>query len=288
MPSLTYLDQNALIALGRKARHKGSRQKLDGALESKLLSVVVSSWHLIETARTTNVANATELAEFIDSLNPGWLFERFNLQRLDVLEDFYRYLKIEFTERPRVTTRSEVFAELNHAKDSPRFEIASADFVTQWVKEPNQLAVLEETYKKNAATLVGLRALKKAGKITEDVRNRVNEILLRVSLPKTTPAGLHMGHDVKIDYVYVQQVKAENISSIAIETAISEHEWDSQGGLDGNTLIDKMHLISALPHVDEIVSDDNFFHDVYPAAAASGHVRAALIHNAEFLQRLGL
>jgi hypothetical protein len=286
MPPLTYLDQNALIALGRKARHKDFRQKLDAALESKSLSVVVSSWHLIETARTTNLANATELAVFIDSLNPGWLFERLNLQRLDVEEDFYRYLKIEFAERPRITTRSEVFAELNHTKDNARFDIASAEFVTQWVKNPNQLAVLEDTYKKNAATLVRLRELTKAGKITEEVRNRVNEILLRASLPKTTPAGLDMGHDVRIDYV--QQVKAETIPSIAIEAAISEHGWNSQGGLDGNTLIDKTHLISALPHVDEIVSDDNFFHDVYPAAAASGHVRATLIHNAEFLQRSGL
>jgi hypothetical protein len=280
---LTYLDQNALIALGRMARQAHFRKKLDLALDSKSLSVVVSSWHLIETARTANLGNATELAEFIDSLKPGWLFERLNLQRLDIEEDFYRYLNIDFAVTQRITTRSAVIAKLSHSEDNPRFEIASAEFVRQWVQQPQQLAILEETYKKNAATLVRLRELTKAGKITDEVRKEVNDILLRVSVPTTTPAGLTMGHDVKINYL--QQVKPETIPSIAIETAISEHEWISQGGLDGNTLIDKTHLISALPHVDEIVSDDKFFHSVYPSAAACGHVKARLIHNAEFLSR---
>ena len=35
---------------------------------------------------------------------------------------------------------------------------------------------------------------------------------------------------------------------------------------DRNTLIDKFHLIAALPYVDEIVSDDDFFHKIYPVA----------------------
>jgi hypothetical protein len=84
---------------------------------------------------------------------------------------------------------------------------------------------------------------------------------------------------------YVQQVKVENIPSFAIEGAISEHEWASQGGADRNTLIDKFHLISALPCVDEIVSDDKFFHQIYPVAQKTGHVRAKLLSNSEFFMR---
>jgi hypothetical protein len=53
------------------------------------------------------------------------------------------------------------------------------------------------------------------------------------------------------------------LPTIAIETAISEYEWVSVGGADRNTLIDKFHLISALPYVDEIVSNDKFFHEIY-------------------------
>jgi hypothetical protein len=37
--------------------------------------------------------------------------------------------------------------------------------------------------------------------------------------------------------------------------------------------------------VDEIVSDDGFFHKTYPIAIETGHVRAKLLRNAEFLAR---
>ena len=44
---------------------------------------------------------------------------------------------------------------------------------------------------------------------------------------------------------------------------------------DRNTLIDKFHLITALPYVDEIVSDDHFFHKICPVAQKAGYVRSA-------------
>jgi hypothetical protein len=146
---------------------------------------------------------------------------------------------------------------LNRQNDGPKFDVASRDFVKQWIQHPEQLEVFEETFRTNADTLIRLRELVKTGKITEEIRNRVNEILVKLSLPKTTPAGLDVGRGLKIDYI--QQVKAETIASFAIETAISEHEWVSKGGEDGNTLIDKAHMISALPYVDEIISKDKFF-----------------------------
>ena len=119
---LTYLDQNALLALGRKARKPEFRKKLDDALLSGSLTVVVSSWHLIETENTANLENALELARFIDSLQPKWLLERRDIQMLDVEEDFCRFLKLGCPARPRVTTRSAAFAALNEQKDAPRFE----------------------------------------------------------------------------------------------------------------------------------------------------------------------
>ncbi len=85
---ITYLDQNAVIDLGVTARKGEFCGKLDAAIGSGAFTPMVSSWHLVETANTTNLANATELAEFIDSLKPVWLLERQSIQRLDVREDF--------------------------------------------------------------------------------------------------------------------------------------------------------------------------------------------------------
>jgi hypothetical protein len=149
---------------------------------------------------------------------------------LDVEEDFCRFLKLECATKPRVTTRSAAFAALNKQQDAPRFDIPSPKFVKQWIDRPEQLRELEEVYRKNLDTLARLRELRREGKLTEEVRRRLNELLVKGSLPKTTPAGLEVGREAKMDYV--QQVKVEGIPSFAIESAISEHEWVSQGGAD--------------------------------------------------------
>jgi hypothetical protein len=279
----TYLDQNALIALGVMARKSDFRKKLDFSLKSEALSVVVSTWHLVETANTKNMAGALELAEFIDSLKPPWLLERRDAQRLEVEEDFCKFLNLDCPKKPRVTTRSAALAALNRQNDAPKFDIPSSAFVKQWIEHPAQLKLLEETYKRGVDTLLRLRQLAKEGKLTAEIRQRVDEILVGASLPKTTPAGLEVGREVKIGYV--QQVKISTLPTFAIETAISEHEWISQGGADRNTLIDKFHLISALPYVDEIVSNDEFFHEIYPWAQKTGFVKAKLVRNEEFLKR---
>ena len=44
-------------------------------------------------------------------------------------------------------------------------------------------------------------------------------------------------------------------------------------------------MIAALPHVDEIVTDDAFFHNIYPIASVTGCVRAKTVRNVDFIGR---
>ena len=223
------------------------------------------------------------MAEFIDSLKPAWLLERRDAQRLEVQEDFCEFVKVDFPISPRVTTRSAVVASILGNTGAAKFDIPVRAFVKQWIEHPEQLEPLEETYRKGVDTLLRLREIAKEGKLTEEIRRQVDEIFVRASLPKTTPAGLEVGTNVIRDYV--QQVDLGSLPTFAIETAISEHEWVSQGGADRNTLIDKFHLISALPYVDEIISNDKFFHESYPSAQQTGHGKAKLLGNAALLKR---
>src|SRR5258708_1089292 len=101
---LTYLDQNAVIYLENTAIDPRFRAELDAAIASGELSIVVSSWNLIETAKTKDVGKAVRLADFIDSLRPAWLLERHNIQTIEVREDFYRFAKLEFEGSPRLGT----------------------------------------------------------------------------------------------------------------------------------------------------------------------------------------
>jgi hypothetical protein len=278
---LTYLDQNGLIELGRKARHAEARRRLDSMIESGTVIFVVSLWHLVETAHTANLSSALELARFIDSLRPHWLLERRKIQELEVQEDFFRYINVPHTTRPRVTTRSAVVATLNGERDGAQFAIPSDDFVRRWVVQPELLSTFEGSCNKSTYALIRLRELAKAGKIGEKLRSEVSRILVKLSIPRTTPAGLEIGNDLKVDYV--SHANIQDLPTFAVEAAISEEEWLAEGGADRNTLLDKLHLISALPYVDEMVSNDGFFWKIYPAARRSNHVRARLVGNEEFL-----
>jgi len=280
---LTYLDQNAVIYLEKTASDPALRAKLDGAITSGQLSIVVSSWNLIETAKTKDVDKAVSLADFIDGLRPVWLLERHNIQTIEVQEDFYRFAKLEYEWRPRLGTRSYVVATLNGQRDSPRFDIPSRAFVEQWIKHADQLDVLKRSYQKNAEALDGLREVVKDGKMTDKIKKQADQRFLKLVIPATTPNGLEIPRELAAEYLERADISA--IPTRVIETAISDHEWESMGRTDPNSLIDKFHLIAALQYVDEIVTDDKFLHRLYPVAEKTGCVRAQLLRFDEFLKR---
>ena len=281
---LVYLDQNALINLGRKALGSAEfRAKIDAAIESGSLTVVVSSWHLIETANTAKIENAAKLADFIDSLRPAWLLERYNIQTLEVHEDFFAFAKLEFPKKPRVGTRSAVMAALNRQRDSSKFDIPSRAFVEQWINYPEQLEVLKKPYKDNEQALLRLRQAVKDQKITAEIHKLTNQVFLKEHMPKLTPSGLEVPRSSAAEYI--ERANIDSIATFVLEKAISNDQWSSQGGTDRNTLIDKFHLIPALPYVDKIVSDDAFFHKIYPVVQKTGYVRAKLLTFDDFVKR---
>jgi hypothetical protein len=281
---LTYLDQNALIKVGFKALGDPAfRAKLDAAIDSGRLTVVVSTWHLIETANTPNLANAVKLAEFMDSLKPAWLLEKYDITKLEVHEDFFRFARLPHDVQARVRTRSAAIAALNKEKYDPKFDIPSRAFVKQWIEHPEQLLVLRKSYERNTEALAGMRQARKDGKVTDALKKQTNQAFLREHMPKTTPEGLQVPREMTTEYI--ERADVASMPTIVIESAISDHEWNAEGGADRNTQIDKFHLISALPYVDEIVSDDAFFHKSYPVAEKTGYVRAKVISVDDFLKR---
>jgi hypothetical protein len=282
MPS-TYLDQNALIRLGQKARDPEFRKKVDVRLESGELSVVLSLWHLVETTHTGKLDRALELARFIASLNTAWLHERHDILKMEVADDFYKFAHVENETAPRIATLSAIFAALHREPDAPRFNIPVETFVTQWWSHPEDRKPLEVAYQNNIEALVGIRELRKTGKLTEAIRNETRVKWFEHTTPTTTPAGLEVGREVR--HEYIQQAKEESIPTMSIEAAISEQEWDAQGGDDKNTIIDKFHVIPALPYVDEIVTNDHFFDRVLTAVSQTGYVKAKLVSNDEFLKQ---
>ena len=102
-------------------------------------------------------------------------------------------------------------------------------------------------------------------------------------MPRVTASGSDGGPESVQEYLGL--VEVNRIPSLAIEAAISDHEWTTERGAGRNTLNDKFHLISALPYVDEVVSNDKLFHKILRVVLVTGHVKARLVKNDELLGR---
>jgi hypothetical protein len=289
--ALIYLDQNALIAVGRKARHPDFRRKLDIFAGQGQGTIVLNWWHLIESSYGASVKNCEELGNFIESLRCSWLLERFDILRLDVADDFCRFANISTEHVPRIVSFSGMLArfESQRPPGSIPFQGGITDFILKWRKhriEQGQAA--EEAYASSEGTGLRLREFNRLGKLTKGVELQPQLLLVESALPSFTPAGLLIGPELHKDYLH--QLNPTSIPTVALDTAISRYEWGAPGapkaGTGRNVLIDRFHLISATPYVDEIISDDRFFSGVYAAIEKTGYVRAKLSRNRELLDRI--
>lgn len=284
---LLYLDQNALIALGRRARRLHFRAKLDEFIRAGT-TLVLSWWSLIEASYGDSETNSKELAVFMESIRPLWILERFDIVRFDVSENIFRYLRIPFERSSRIVD----FRGLLHSFEIKRkrgalpFQGDIAKFVELWRKQRLKPGdALEEAFTNAGRQLIRLRAHHRSGKISPQMTRNAQVALAAVALPRETPSGLVLSNDLLMDYI--RDMDPATIPAIALETAISRYQWGmKKTGAGRNSLIDKFALVSALPYVDEIVSDDRFFHGAYPNAKSTGHVRATLLHVSDLISRI--
>ena len=73
-------------------------QLLTVLAQHKSLRLVVSIYNLIEISAATDKAKAIKRAEFIDSLHPAWILERFMVEKNEVQNFVYQYyLKKPYT-----------------------------------------------------------------------------------------------------------------------------------------------------------------------------------------------
>lgn len=280
MPSI-YLDQNALINSGLKGRSNASFQsKLTGAIVAGTFTPIVSAWHWVEASRTRNIASAGQLADFIDSLNPGWLRERRDLEKTEVHESFFRFCGVPIEATAAIVRRIDLIAAINDLPVHPAVDRTSRQFVEGWINHPESMQPLIQSHHANADALRNLRKAVSEGRVTTAIRLEGDRRLIESFLPTRTPAGIVVSRETQNDFL--DSARVEQFPSLSIEAAIAEHSWRTTEEPDWNSMVDKFHLISALPYVDIIVSNDDYFHAILPVVTPSGFVRARVIRFAEF------
>jgi hypothetical protein len=75
--------------------------------------------------------------------------------------------------RPKLSlTRVELIAAINRLPVSPEIDRSSREFVEAWIRNPDLMRPIEQSYQSNANALKSLRAALSAGKLTDAIRNR--------------------------------------------------------------------------------------------------------------------
>jgi hypothetical protein len=281
LPPSVYLDQSALIDLHQQLQNDATwKTRLFGAIKRKTFIVVLSPWHWVETARTRDIEKAGQLGEFMDALEPLWLRDRRDLERIEVQDGFFSFARIPHVRPPYLITRTELLSAMNGTQLSPVTTPSSRKFVETWITKPELMGPLTRSHQGNVEALKSLRDAIASGKLTAAMKAEGDRSLLEGFLPKMTPAGVMI--DAGTKHAYLETVSPKNFPTLAIESEVAEYSWKNPGRTDWNSMVDKFHLISAVPYVDVIVSDDRYFRLLLPVAQETGFVKARIVKFQEF------
>jgi hypothetical protein len=219
----------------------------------------------------------------MDRLQPSWLRDRRHLSSTEIENKFFQFVGVTYRPGEAIVTKAELLTEMNGFQVTPEKAPSSRDFVEQWIKNPNLMSPITESYKKNMEALIGLREALSLGKLTPDMMKEGDRRYLERHLPKTTPGGVLL--DAGTKSAFLDEVTQRDFPTPAIESEIAEYSWANQGRVDWNSMIDKFHVISSVHYVDVVVSDDRYIYLLLPSAQKTGYVKAAVVKFKEFCAR---
>jgi hypothetical protein len=220
MPPTIYLDQSALLYLfGETQKSAAFKSELDQAIGNGQFRLVLSPWHWVETARTQNLAKALPVAEFMDTLQPGWLRDRRHLEATEVAEKFFQFARVPYTPPGAIVTKAELLTEMNGFHVTAERAPTSREFVEGWIKDPKLTAPIMDSYTNNMRALLGLREALSEGKITSAIIKEGDRRHIERHLPISTPNGVVIDGATKQEFL--DSVTQKDFPTLAIESEIA-------------------------------------------------------------------
>lgn len=212
------------------------------------VTFVLSPMHWIEAAEDNDAGRRTAKADFMDSLNAGWLYERRTIQRKEVAAAFFRFLGIPVEPARMVGSASDVISELG-GRPAKR---DSRDFVTHLRSigpdHPLEQS-LRQAFEANQANGIKFRN----GALTPALLQKVERLYIQQLLPAATPGGIVIDAHSKDGFLNAYQLA--DLPALALETRATHDNWREARQLNRNNFMDQQHLM-ALPYVDLFVTDD--------------------------------
>ncbi len=247
MALLIYCDNNFIISA-----HDGPQEykdRLRGLSSSGAVRFVLSPWHWHEMARDRNHVRGTSMADFCDTLNPAWLYERRSIQKREAAAAFYRFAKIPTETLKVLGDISDVIYDLIHTRADRR----SRDFV-EHLRQLNLDHPMERALKR--APEINAKNTRDflAGKFSKKFLTKCERLYVQTLLPLTTPAGIAIDEGTK--WCFLDLYSLNELPCTAPEWNITHETWAFSRTPNENNIMDSQH-VSAVPYVDLLVTDDN-------------------------------
>ena len=246
MPTV-FCDLNFIVTAHQEtAAYKQVLQRLSGA---GAVTFVLSPMHWTEAAEDRNVSRGVAKADFMDSLQARWIYERRSVQGKEVAAVFFQYLGIQVDPPQVLADVTDVVADLAGV----RAERNSRDFVAhlQGIGHSHPLArSLQQAFDSNRVNGERFRS----GQLDAGFLRRTEKLNIRSLLPEQTPVGLVIPDDCKKGFL--ERSHLNDFPALAIETLATYDAWRENRQMNRNNFMDQQHLM-ALPYVDFFLTDDS-------------------------------
>ena len=243
---LIFCDQNFIITA-----HQGSdayKDHLRQLAAAGTVAFVLSPMHWIEAAEDNDVGRGTAKADFMDSLNAQWLYDRRGIQRKEVAVAFFRFLRVPSIPPQMIGSVRDVIADLaGHPA-----ERNSRDFVTH-LRTIGQNHPLERSLRENLESNRVNGDRFRTGQFTPAFLQRIERVYVETLLPTQTPGGVVVDQDSKNRFLNAFDLT--DFPAFAVETRATHDSWREQRQMSRNNFMDLQHMM-ALPYVDYFVTDD--------------------------------
>jgi len=270
---LIYCDHNFIAtALQEPEEYRNRLRELVGL---GIVTFALSPMHWVDAAEDQAIARGNAKAEFMDSLQPLWLFDRRSIQRKEVASRFYQFLGVNCDAPQIMGAIGDVIFDLT----GQRGDRTSCAFVNHF-RGIGQDHPLEQSLRQAFVSNNKNIALYRKGKLTAALAAKVERLYIRQLLPNQTPAGLVVDEATK-DH-FMRQAQLDNFPAIAIENKATRDNWKHRRPLSHNNFVDQQHII-ALPYADHFLTDDKKLRSLITRISANlPFPTATIMKKAEF------
>jgi hypothetical protein len=270
---LVYCDHNFIATALQDA--EGYRNHLRELARCGIVTFVLSPMHWVDAAEDADQGRGDAKSDFMDSLNPRWLFDRRSVQRKEVTAQFLRFVGIPQGVPQIMGDIADVIFDLT----GQRGDRDSRAFVNHF-RGIGENHPLERSLRQAFETNNKNTRLFRARKLPPALAQKVERLYIRQLVPERTPSGLVIDEATKDNFA--RQCQFDDLPSVALENKATRDNWKHKRPLNRNNFIDQQHLI-ALPYIDFFVTDDKKLRSLIGRITAGAPFRVAtLLTKVEF------